>query len=326
MKKKKWLILTLIVSILVVLYIPGGYIASLIVFHVLYDKRMSSLDSKNNKEFDTYCLREDYPFPEEEKIQILSNKNELVIHHYESEKKKGAFLTAHGMSSFAGGRESTYEYEIFKLGYDIYALDLTASGESEGDSIQGLSQGIQDVKAAIDEVLTREDHIYMSGYSWGAYSLLCASSYSDKINGVISFSSFTSANEEMKWSVESHIGPVVNLFSWTMESCASLKYGKDTTLKTYEVMDKSECKYLLFQGDEDKTVGNQYASTLYHYLKEKNERVTTHLLEGKNHNNVFYSKEAIEYVNSLKSDEEINRYRASEIDENIVKAIQDFLK
>ena len=119
MKKKKWIILTLIVSILVVLYIPGGYIASLIVFHVLYDKRMSSLDSKNNKEFDTYCLREDYPFPEEEKIQILSNKNELVIHHYESEKKKGAFLTAHGMSSFAGGRESTYEYEIFKLGYDI---------------------------------------------------------------------------------------------------------------------------------------------------------------------------------------------------------------
>lgn len=242
------------------LYFGGGTLAGLGVFHAVFDRRLSDLETLNKDEYCLWKTQKDFSNLTERKIVNIKNgDHELTSYLYMVKDPKGIFISAHGMGSLADGEGSSYLSFLVENHFNVLALDLTASGRSEGDSMISLEQSRFDVLSAEDYIEAQEElnrlPLGLIGHSWGAYGCLSSLQENRKPSWVISFSAFNDPLTFMVESAKQKIGRIAETTLPTFHLSYACRYGKWDAIKVSDACKNlTSTKILFIQGEEDEVV------------------------------------------------------------------------
>ena len=324
MKKKKLLIiLGCIVLFLIINYFIGGYIATAIVNKTIFDKRGSDVEvfDEDNLEYIIYKYRVDYPnLSVREEYDFKSGKNNLKGYYYKHEDEKGLVLSAHGMGSLADGLDTQYQNWFYENGYSVFAIDLTASGNSEGNSMKGLFQSAYDVKAAYDFIIENnliKNKFIMVGHSWGAFGISASLSLGVKADYIITFSAYDTPFELMFHRAKQTVGGFADFTYPAFKLSCATYFGNKIFMSASKAIKKSNIKALIFQGIYDTTVPYNTFS-VYNRLND-NDNVKRVLLERIDHTTPWLSVESnnkyyqylYHYQTEITTEEEKEEFKAS---------------
>lgn len=305
-----------IVLSLAALYLGGGIAAAYIVTNALLGARGSTedyfYDSLSNFIFD---MRTDFSSLQERvDYAFVSGGNELVGHFYEVADPKGLVITAHGIHAMSDDYNAAYQAWFVQEGYDVFAIDLTSSGESEGDQIYGLHQSAYDIETAYESLCVAKPSIgsldlILVGHSWGAYGALASLGLGVPAQSVIAMAPFNTPREAMVEQARHYAGSaLVTLFEPTYDIAMNMKYGSDADLSALDGINGSEANILLFQGDDDEVVYKDAGSVYSHADEVKNEHFEAVLLEGVGHEKMWLSVEALAKAERIIQSDEYAQY------------------
>ncbi|MCR5348531.1 MAG: lysophospholipase [Bacilli bacterium] len=325
----------------VVLYFVGGFIAERAVYRAVFEHRGSASSTLLKLENRIYKQKEDYPALSKWELHyFVSGENTLTGYLY-SGGAKGVVLCAHGFSSQSGGPESAYEDYFVRQGYDVFAVDLTASGVSEGSSLVDLSQSAKDVAAAyqyLDAGNLLHGQVVFAGYSWGGYGVAQSLALGARPDKVITFSAYDQPYETMIASAVEKVGGVAYLtipaFAWSIRTFE----GEEAFYRASDTLAEYRVPTLIAHGENDVRIPLKDVSL---YSRASGDFVTKYLSEA-THLTPWFSKDARDYVETqiLPRMQNVNRdskedvqaflstvdiEKSSELDPELFAAIQTFL-
>lgn len=324
MRKKKRLALivsSVVVGSLCLLYFGGGYIASLFIPGAIFGHRLSRADEEKSFASIVYYSRKDYPaLSKRTVVAFPSGGNSLTGYFYQAKEAKGTFVFAHGIYGYADDETSMIQNALLEAGYSVFAIDLTASGASEGEGISSLAQGAYDVRSALDFLFSESEfyaplaHLYLAGYSWGAYSVSASLNfdYPSKISGVLCISGFDNPEGEMIAMARNYVGYFADFNSLTLDWGLATKIGEDRHLSGSHGILNSGVKAYVVQGDNDSAV--PLSCSLFSALEE-GKNVKKVLREGRSHIRPWLSESSEEETKTLQN-------RANQMD---LKAFEESL-
>lgn len=342
--KKRRGVKRIIIYLILFIYLGSGLLGFVVVKGVVFSKRVSSIDSLEDLDRRIYKLRSDYNvLNEREEIYFKSEKNTLCGYLYSVEDSKGLVIGAHGINSLSDGTESQIYQWFVSLGYSVFAIDLTASGKSEGQKIKGLDQSAIDVKNAylyLKENGLLQENIVLIGYSWGGFGVAASIQMGVKCDYLITFSAFDNPMETMLVYGKESAGLVSYIYYPIFYISSLISFGNGTNIRASNGLVNRDIKCLIIQGKEDKTVKYNYNSLYNKTLGYDN--VSSLLLEDIGHDGPWRSVDSHSYADSLKerinelkgeSIEEKDRFlatidkeKSSELSEIVFNKIEEFLK
>ena len=177
----------------------------------------------------TYELYEkDYPRTDEE-FQL--NGFTLRGHVYGADNMRGLLIFRHGIFS----KHTDYLPFITSMvdrGWRVFAYDAIGCGESDGESVLGMSQSPLDVAAAVDYVrssgLAEGLPIALWGHSWGGYGVAGALALRPDVDACVTMSGFDTPMKVLDYSATSSYGAVGKIqwpFLWLNTFIDFLAYG-----------------------------------------------------------------------------------------------------
>ncbi|MCQ2742734.1 MAG: lysophospholipase [Bacilli bacterium] len=307
--------------------VAGAHIAS----HAIFDKRGSDPETFFKDDINRLRkTRKDYPALEHRKIaHFQSGDNKLTAYFYEVPKPKGIVVCVHGFTSMADGLDAAYQNYFVTHGWDVFAVDLTASGRSEGDSIIGMHQSAYDVAAALHFIHKTPEisklPICLLGHSWGAYGVSSSLNFDQTPKAVAEMSGYAKPDEVMSAQAGKLVGPLVGLFKPDMDTAVDERVGKEGFLSAIDGINKARKTHvLLIHGDLDPTIPLENCSLYGYFDQIKNKNAKRYLCKGKAHDDIWYSLDAINYTRPfIEEIEEIRKKAKSEKeDENSPKLLE----
>ena len=256
----------------------------------------------------TYDLFEkDYPRTD---VQFQLNGYTLRGHVYGADNSDGLIVFRHGIFS----QHQDYLALITALvdkGWRVFAYDAIACGESDGDSVLGMSQSPLDVAAAIDFArqsgLADGMPLVLFGHSWGGYGVAAALGLRpNEVDACVSMSGYDAPVEILTASAESSYGLVGRLQAPFMWLNCVVDFGMDNANRSAsEAVVASGVPTLVIHGSGDAVVPYEGVSILS-ALRDKGVgaqgestvKLITKADAGRNgHNDYFYSRESQAYLN-----------------------------
>lgn len=321
-KHKARRVVLYVVLVAAVLYFGGGIIATCIVNHMVFDHRSSDESLLAEPQVRIYKQRADYPLLSvRDEYDFPGTDGKLHGYHYRVPDEKGLVLFAHGMSSCSDGREVAVENLYLELGFSVFAVDLTASGKSEGQSMRNLSQSAHDVVSAYSFIqekdLLPKSNFVLSGYSWGGHGVAASLGLGVKADKLITFAAFDCPYDEMVTMAVSKVSPVIYAGIPPFVFTTWCYYGQEVFSRASDVVKASGVKGLFIQGENDAVVPLRGAS-LYEGMEGSGQKL--HLTDS-THKAPWLSKEARKYISDeiepelskldLNNKEEIDSFIAS---------------
>lgn len=320
------------VLIFIALFIVISIIVGYIITCVEMNKNFGRGDYPENRFVATYFYdhyENDYPRQE---VSFLSGENTLKGYIYGGDNDRGLIVFAHGIG---GGHEYYLKLltKLVDLGWCVFAYDATASGNSEGESSNGLAQSVIDLDLALDFVesdpqLGKLD-TYVLGHSWGGYAAAAVLNFDHDIKGCVTMSGYNTPYEQLSDSCDSmygKVGVLLHPFVWAYNK---MKFGNNSSWSAVEGINKSGIPVLIIHGDNDETISYDGAAIIAHKDEITNPDVEYKVFteEGRNgHNTYFYTHEYKEYkanvltpaINALREkygddipDDELEKYYSS---------------
>ena len=307
-KKKKIRNIIIIASVsFISLYVIGGMTASFIVNDWVYKSNTSEVSELEEYPYNLFKIRKDYPLLSERKeYTFKSGNNTLYGYYYDVSDDKGLVIAAHGLSNLSDGSIATMHNYFVELGYDVFAIDLTGSGKSEGDSTIGLHQSAYDIKAGyqyLEDNNLIKDNLILFGHSWGAYGSVVASNMGVPASKVIACSAYDRPIDLMFDMAVSQTGVLAYLTYPPFMLGNFLEYGQKAFKRASSLIKKSESRYLLIQGEKDELV--PYKDTLYKRALGY-DNVTSLYLEDVGHDYPWLDVSSLEYIKSKEKEHDDN--------------------
>ena len=271
---------------------------------ILFDRRLSSLESyKQGWDYLDYPSYEDFPELRNRKfVTFVSGGNKLTGHLFEQPSPKGIFLCVHGLTGLSEDVSSVFHAYFFRHGYDVLAIDLTASGRSEGMKVKGLSQSGLDVRAAVEFLSTSplsKLPLFLFGHSWGAYGIAASLNFTDRPLAIFPMSGFTEPFEVMTELIKSKVSLGVEMTEPALKAAMAKRDSEYAFLSGKQGIEKAQGVYcLLIHGDHDDMVVPR--ASLFHADYSRNG-VEKYLMEGRGHGDVAASMESIAYIKQVKA-------------------------
>ena len=158
------IVFTSIFIVLVLLYLLTNKI-----YNYMYGRRY-------DKTFLHFFTHKDFEGLNADDIEFETTNENILrgkIYYYNNDNYKGLMVISHGLG--VGHLQYSTEINHFaKLGFKVLAFDNTGCALSDGENINGLPQGILDLKSCLDFIKTRDDlknyDKVLFGHSWGGYS------------------------------------------------------------------------------------------------------------------------------------------------------------
>lgn len=270
-----------------------------------FNRRISTVESYHQSlDYLIYPNYEDIPLLHSRKIvTFLSGENHLRGYLMEVKSPRGIVLCVHGYNSLSDNGNALFHEFFLKEGFDVFALDLTACGRSEGIEIPGLHQSALDVVAAEHYLSSRSDlktlPLFLFGHSWGAYGCLASLNLNAKPVGVFAFSGFTDPYELMVGTAKGKVGPLAGIGRDDFIQALQERGGEYWNLSALEgIKHASDTNIYLFHGSEDKTIPLGVNAVAGHTFQ--GHHVKRYLLKGRNHGDLFYTEESLKYNNAVK--------------------------
>ena len=329
----------------------GNKISPEVGLAAFFDRRFSDASALGSHVYDYLrCCRKDLPIlNEREEGKFVSGSNRLAYYLYRAPLAKGLILYVHGMAGMADDQYAVNQAELLRRGYDVFAIDLTASGRSEGRGIPGLHQSALDVAAAGEYIASRYDlngmPLFLFGHSWGGYGVAASLTFLKNVKAVASFSGFDSPLKEMVAIPAAKVGMPFTLPTDQIEEPLKMRAGPYYDLSASDAIASSNVPTLLVHGDLDTTVPLKTASIMNFAHGGEVERL---LLPNRGHMDVFYSDRSNAYAETVRAmmdsyaerygktidripvaewEELLSRFdprMASEVDEAVFDRVDDF--
>ena len=319
-----------IITIVVVsFYVLGGVLTSYLVNFVIIKTSASSLDILEKYPNTIYKTRDDYPLLKNRTEHVFkSGKNKLYGYYYDVNDEKGLVISAHGLDNISDGSNAQMHNYFVNLGYDVFAIDLTASGKSEGYSTISLHQSALDIKNAYQYLLDNNlsnDNLILMGHSWGGYGAAIASTIGVKAKKVITFSAYDGTTDLIFHEVEDKIYFLAYLIYPTIVLGNLMEYGNEAFINASTEIKNNDVEYLVFQGEKDNVI--PYKSTLYRKSLGFNN-VTSLYLKGIGHDYPWLDISSVKYIKSLDKNskkEDVDLEKSSQISPIVDETIKQFL-
>ena len=265
--------------------------------------------------YDMY--EKDYPRTD---VQFELDGQTLRGHVYGADNERGLIVFRHGIFS----QHSDYLPFITSMvdkGWRVFAYDAIGCGESDGDSVFGMSQSPVDVVAAID--YARESGmadgmpLVLWGHSWGGYGVAAALYERPDVDACVTMSGFDTPMKILDYSASSSFGPLGKVqwpFLWLN---TVIDFGPKADRSASAAVAASGVPTLVVHGVGDKTVPFEGVSVLGALQDEANQSgsqvsqavsngvIQFAVMDGEGrdgHNDYFYSPESQAYLNKCASD------------------------
>lgn len=235
-------------------------------------------------------------------VEFRSGENTLKGYIYGESNDKGLLVFAHGIGS---GHEA-YMKEILWFadnGWRVFAYDATGSGHSGGKGTRGLPQSALDLDAALtfaeNDARLNSLPVYLMGHSWGGYAAAAALNFDHDIKGAASISGYNEPIEMILEWTEDMMGGfryVMYPFIWTYNKAL---FGQYSGMTAVDGINRSNVPVLIIHGTEDGTVGYDKSGIISERESITNPNAQYLPIEGGGHNNIFYTAEALDYINGF---------------------------
>lgn len=286
-------------------------IITIIVYESIFGARYETAPYLEFKVEDFEGLRvERSDFYEENGTQIAGYK-------YSREgEAKGVVIVAHGLG---GGGHNAYMPFIdyfTKNGYLVFTYDAHGNDNSEGDSVEGLPQGVIDLDLAIEHAQKEYDSlpIMLFGHSWGAYSVGSVLSLHPEVKGAVMIAGFNESEDMLLCHSKRYVGALTDVLFPYVELYERMKFGTElSSICALDGMKSTDAQIMIVHSGDDTTVPIEYGYNKFYQEFKGDARFEFVLYEDKGHSLLLYSDTANEYR------EAINDSYASYLDKNNIK-------
>lgn len=220
--------------------------------------------------------------------------------HQGSQSYEGIIVLAHGLG---GGGQNSYmnvAHYFTSNGFLVFAYDATGNDNSEGKSVRGIPQGVEDLEQALAYLKTdarlREYPICLFGHSWGGYSVANVLSFCADIKAVVSCSGFNRSSDLIEAQGREMVGGLINILLPYIRLYEKFKFGEYADTTAIEGFEQSDAAVYIVHSQNDTTVLPEYGYEVYQQKYANNPRFQFRLFEDSGHDFVYYSDEAREYV------------------------------
>ena len=282
---------------------PNGPLNAANALRFIFERRFSSLPGfRSSWDYLERCSYEDFPSLARVKlIKIYSGGNALCLHLYEQPSPKGLFLCVHGIGGLSEDASSCMHDYLFRAGYDVAALDLTASGRSEGMGVKGLSQSAIDVVSALSFIHSSSLSslpLFLLGHSWGGYGVSASLAFDSSPLAVFELAGFKDPVAIMTALPSSYVGIDLSFTEGALKEAMQSRDPDNAFLSASNAIEGARNVYcVLIQGDNDKVVVP--ASSLYNVNYRRNgiEKIE---MKGRSHGDVMFSLSSVSYLDKAK--------------------------
>ncbi len=238
-----------------------------------------------------------------------SDNGQLLAGYQYSKKdqqNKGVVVIAHG---FGGGGHNTYmdvaDY-FTSNGYLVFAYDATGNDKSEGDSVEGLPQGVIDLDFALRYVKQADEYrdlpIMLFGHSWGGYCVGSVLNCHADVKAAVLVAGFDSSADLFEQQGESMIGSGIKLFMPYVSLYERLKFGKYAACSAIDGFADSDAGIMVICSKEDTTVLPENGYEKFYNVYGDDSRFCFIEYEDRGHGDIYYSDAAREYKEQLNRD------------------------
>lgn len=288
-----------IVAIFFLVVIP---VLMVIVYRDNFGKRFETAEwmAYSVSDFDGLKV-EECTFPSDSGQRLAGYK-----YFKEGQKIKGVAVIAHG---FGGGGQNTYmdvaDY-FASNGYLAFAYDATGNDKSEGDSVEGLPQGVIDLDYALRYIKQSDEYkdlpVVLFGHSWGGYSVGSVLNCHPDVRAAVIVAGFNRSADLFEQQGESMIGFGIKPFMPWFSLYERLKFGEYASYSAIEGFAGTNAGIMVIQSRDDETVRPENGYDKFYDAYGGNPRFCFIEYADRGHNYVYYSEEAKSYREKLNED------------------------
>lgn len=246
---------------------------------------------------------EDFDGLTREKQIFTSDKGQKLtgyVYSKENAETKGIIVLAHG---FGGGGHNTYMEDINYFtshGYKVFAYDCTGNDESEGDSVEGLPQGVIDLDHALKYIAENEElsdlPVMLWGHSWGGYSVCAVSKLHPEVKGIISVAGFNESLDMLEIEGRNIAGDAIDFILPMFKKHEKEKFGEFATMNALESLAESTADVMMIHCEDDEVIPIELSFDRYYEKFSDNERFTFLRFKEGGHEKVLRSEKSQEYI------------------------------
>ena len=297
---KKKSILIIVVCLLAAIIFVVMPVLTIIIYNDNFGERFETA------EWMAYSVS-DFEGLKVEECSFVSNNGQLLAgYRYYKENQqsnKGVVVLAHGLG---GGGHNTYmdiaDY-FTSNGYLVFAYDATGNDKSEGDSVEGLPQGVIDLDYALRYVKQTDTYkglpIVLFGHSWGGYSVGNVLNCHPDVKAAVLVAGFDRSTDLFEQQGESMVGFGIKLFMPYVSLYERLKFGKYAAYSAIDGFGNSKAGIMVIHSKDDTTVLPENGYDKFYDMYGDNSRFLFIEYDDRGHNYIYYSEAAKDYRDQL---------------------------
>ena len=142
--------------------------------------------------------------------------------------------------------------------YLAFAYDATGNDKSEGDSVEGLPQGVIDLDYALRYIKQSDEYkdlpVVLFGHSWGGYSVGSVLNCHPDVRAAVIVAGFNRSADLFEQQGESMIGFGIKPFMPWFSLYERLKFGEYASYSAIEGFAGTNAGIMVIQSRDDETV------------------------------------------------------------------------
>ncbi len=277
-------------------------VVTVVVYETVFSQRYQPVPWTEFEVSDFASLRvEECTFPS-------NNSQTLAGYQYDKigQPVRGVVVLSHGLG--CGGQNAMMPFADYftSEGYLVFSYDVTGNGKSEGDSVEGLPQGVADLDYALRYVSTVSQYqnlpLFLLGHSWGAYSAGAVLNLHPDIAGAVLISGPDRSLDLMLQESNNRVGVLGYTGLPYLMLYERLKFGEYATYSVLDGVSESDAKILFVQSRDDLTVSPEIGYDKFLRQFGNDARISFHCYEDRGHDRLFYSRNAEVFREQLNAD------------------------
>ncbi len=251
-------------------------------------------------------------------IGSAGQKLQGYFYSYASPISGRLLIFDHGL----GGGHRAYMKEIELLarhGYLVFAYDHTGCMESEGESVNGFAQSLNDLDRCICSLKENDKYTAMKisviGHSWGAFACMNIAALHHDIHSIVAISGFISVEQMLSQMFHGALS-IFYKYIYRLEAEANPEF---INFNAVESLRNTDAEVLLIHSADDSTVSAKYHFHVLRRALSGKKNISFILTDGKGHN-PNYTCDAVKY-----KDEFFSELTKAIKHNTLEKAKQDFV-
>ena len=248
----------------------------------------------------------DYEGLSVKRSDFISNGMTLAGYKYTKSNQdvKGVVVISHGMG---GGGHNFYMplVDVFTSnGYLVFAYDARGNDNSQGNSVEGLPQGVVDLDNALCHIRNDDEYknlpVALIGHSWGGYSVANVLKTHPEVKAAVVVAGFNESEDLLEYQGKAFTGMSTTPVMPYLKLYERIKFGKKYTKSTaLDSMASSDAGIMIIHSKDDETVPTKYGYDKFYEEFAEDNRFEFLLYEDRGHSFILYSDDSKAYRDEL---------------------------